>query len=81
MEAVAVTPQAIREALSQIGKTHGDLADELGVNRAVVQGVLYGHLKGVRGDAHKVAVALGLKNGTILDGATPITEAVRKAAA
>jgi gp16 family phage-associated protein len=73
--------EAIREALSRIGKSHSDVARELGVDRAVVRGVLYGHLKGARGDAHKVAVALGLKQGFIVDEATTIAEAIKAASA
>lgn len=73
--------KAIRETLARIGKSHSDVARELGVDRAVVRGVLYGHLKGARGDAHKVAVALGLKQGFIVDEATTIAEAIKAATA
>jgi gp16 family phage-associated protein len=76
-----VSPIVIRAALSRIGKTHGDVARELGVDRSIVRGVLYGHLKGLRGDAHKVAVALGMKNGVIVDDTTPIAEAMKAALA
>lgn len=74
-------PKAIRDALTKLGKSHGDVARELGVDRAVVRGVLYGHLKGARGDAHKVAVALGIKDGVIIDGAMTIADAVKAALA
>lgn len=73
--------KVIRETLSRIGKSHSDVARELGVDRAVVRGVLYGQLKGARGDAHKVAVALGIKDGIVIDGNTSIAEAVRAAIA
>jgi len=73
--------EAIRQALSRLGKSHSDVARELGVDRAVVRGVLYGRLKGARGDAHKVAVALGLKDGFIMADGTPIAEAVKAARA
>ncbi|WP_174279084.1 hypothetical protein [Sphingomonas bacterium] len=73
--------EAVQSALSRIGKTHGDVAIELGVARAVVRGVLYGRLKGNRGDAHKVAVALGLKDGVIVEDDLPITDAVKAALA
>lgn len=79
--AKVLSSKAIREALSRIGKSHDDVARELGVDRAVVRGVLYGHLKGTRGDAHKVAVALGLKDGVIVEDATSIVEAVKAAVA
>jgi len=77
----ASSPKVIREALARIGKSHSEVARELGVDRAVVRGVLYGHLKGARGDAHKVAVALGMKDGVIVDDATPIAVAVKAALA
>jgi len=77
--AIAVTPLLIREALSRIGKSHADVARELGVDRTVVRGVIYGRLRGARGDAHKVAVALGMKDGVIVDDAMPIVEAVKAA--
>lgn len=75
------TVEAIRDALSRVGKSHGDIARELGVDRAVVRGVIYGHLKGARGDAHKVAVALGIKRGVIVDDTTPIIDAIKAAIA
>lgn len=78
---ISRTPATIREALSRIGKSHSDVARELGVDRAVVRGVIYGRLKGNRGDAHKVAVALGIKDGVIVDKAMPIAEAVKRALA
>lgn len=77
----ALAPKAIREALSRIGKTHNDIAHELGVDRAVVRGVLYGHLKGARGDAHKVAVALGIKDGVVVNDAMTISDAIKAAIA
>jgi len=73
--------EAARQALSRIGKTHGDVADELGVDRTVVRAVLYGRLKGQRGDAHKVAVALGIKDGVIVDKQLPLAEALKAGAA
>lgn len=73
--------EMIRDALARVGKSHGDLARELGVDRHVVRGVLYGRLKGSRGDAHKVAVALGIKDGVIVDGATSIADTIKAAVA
>lgn len=73
--------KAIRESLSRIGKTQADIARELNVDHSVVQGVMCGRLKGTRGDAHKVAVALGIKDGVIVDAAMPIAEAVKAALA
>ena len=73
--------KVIRDALSRLGKSHSDVARELGVDRAVVRGVLYGHLKGARGDAHKVAVALGIKDGVVVNYAMTITDAIKAAIA
>jgi len=73
--------KVIRDALSRLGKSHSDVARELGVDRAVVRGVLYGHLKGARGDAHKVAVALGIKDGVVVNDAMTITDAIKAAIA
>lgn len=73
--------EAIRDALSRIGKSQAEIARELGVDHWTVQGVLNGRLKGSRGDAHKVAVALGLKEGVIVDAATPIRDAMKAALA
>ena len=72
--------EAVRGALSRIGRTHTDVARELGVSRTIVRGVLYGRLKGTRGDAHKVAVALGLKQGVVVEDGMPIADAIRAAA-
>lgn len=71
----------IRDTLISIGKSHQDIAHELGVDLSVVRGVVYGRLKGVRGDAHKVAVALGMKGGIIVDDAASIVDAIKEAKA
>lgn len=73
--------KVIRDRLSRIGKTSVDVARELNVPVAVVRGVIDGRFKGDRGDAHKVAVALGLKNGVIVPDDMPIAEAMKVAAA
>ncbi|WP_029623338.1 hypothetical protein [Sphingomonas elodea] len=70
-----------RSRLSRIGKTAADVAADLGVSTVVVRGVLDGRLKGAHGDAHKVAVALGLKDGIIVADGMTIAEAIKAAAA
>ncbi|BBD77211.1 helix-turn-helix domain-containing protein [Hydrogenophilus thermoluteolus] len=55
-----------RAALERLGVGKTTLARMLGVHPSIVNEVLRGRLIGVRGDAHKVAVALGLKDGDIL---------------
>lgn len=77
----SIDAKVIRDALSRLGKSHSDVARELGVDRAVVRGVLYGHLKGARGDAHKVAVALGIKDGVVVNDAMTISDAIKAAIA
>lgn len=76
----AVSLEEARSRLTRIGKTVADVARELGVSHCIVQGVLSGRFKGARGDAHKVAVALGLKNGIIVADGMPINEAMKAAA-
>jgi gp16 family phage-associated protein len=53
-------------ALARLGVSQADLARALGVNPRIVNEVLRGRLVGLRGDTHKVAVALGLKDGEIV---------------
>lgn len=69
-----------RSRLSRLGKTAADVARELGVPPEIARRVLDGRLKGERGDAHKVAVALGLKDGIILADGISISEAMKVAA-
>jgi gp16 family phage-associated protein len=76
-----VSLEEAKARLSRIGKTAGDLARELGVSNAIVRGVLDGRFKGTRGDAHKVAVALGLKEGIIVADGASIADAMKAAAA
>lgn len=76
-----ITREEAKARLSRIGKTASDVARELGVSGAIVRGVLDGTFKGASGDAHKVSVALGLKDGVIVDASLPIGEAMKAAAA
>lgn len=55
-----------RAAMERLGVTQAQLARALGVHPKIVNEVLRGRLIGVRGGTHKVAVALGLKDGEIL---------------
>lgn len=79
--AKTVRLEAIRDGLSRIGKTQSDIARELNVDFSTVQGVMSGRLKGSRGDAHKVAVALGIKEGVIVAEGTSIAAAIKAAIA
>lgn len=78
--AATLSIEEAKVRLSRMGKTAADVGRELGVSKAIVLGVLDGRFKGTRGDAHKVAVALGIKDGVILDDATSIAEAMKAAA-
>lgn len=75
-----VSLEEARSRLSRIGRSASDVARELGVSKTVVLGVLDGRFKGTRGDAHKVAVALGLKDGVIVDDDMSIADAIKVAA-
>lgn len=79
--ATTVSLEEARSRLSRIGKTMGDVARELGVSKVIVKGVLDGRFKGERGDAHKVAVALGIKDGMIVPDDMSISEAMKRATA
>jgi gp16 family phage-associated protein len=72
-----------REAVRRLGVSQARLARALGVSKSIVYEVVRGRLRGHVGDAHKVAVALGLKEGDILPkGATDeeVIERLRQAA-
>ena len=73
----SITLEEARSRLSRIGKTAVDVARELGVSKQVVRGVLDGKFKDTRGDAHKVAVALGLKDGLIVQDGMSIADAIK----
>ncbi|MFA7602785.1 MAG: hypothetical protein WCY29_07230 [Novosphingobium sp.] len=77
---MVLSPKEIRERLSRIGRTPADVARELGVSVVIVRGVIDGRFKGDRGEAHKVAVALGLKDGLIIDDNTSTADAIKLAA-
>lgn len=56
-----VAPAEIRDAFVEAGLSVTDWADMHGFRRESVYAVLSGRSKGRRGQAHKIAVALGLK--------------------
>ena len=72
--------EAARNRLSQMGKTAADVARELGVSQYIASGVLAGRIQGTRGDAHKVAVWLGLKEGVIVPAGQSLTDAMKAVA-
>jgi gp16 family phage-associated protein len=55
------TPASAREWIRAHGLCQTELARRIGVSRLIVVDLLRGQLKGHRGDAHRAAIALGLK--------------------
>lgn len=61
------TPAEARAEFRRVGKSMKAWARENGVHHETVYRVLKGIQKGERGDAHKVCVLLGIKDGVIVD--------------
>lgn len=59
------TPEQIKAALSEQGLSVSAWAKANGLNPADVYALLNGHKKGLRGESHRIAVMLGLKEGRI----------------
>lgn len=57
----ALTPDQVRQQLRQRGKTLSQWAAERGYDRKAVYRVMSGTDKAYYGNAHNIAVALGLK--------------------
>lgn len=58
------SPASLRRAqrrLSASGMSHREFADSIGVSVNTIRDLLYGRVAGIRGDAHRAAIALGLK--------------------
>lgn len=58
-----LTVEQARAQLDARGESVAEFARRNKLNSRSVYGVLYGNNKGRRGDAHKAAVALGIKAG------------------
>lgn len=58
-----LTPDQARSALDQEGKTIAEFARENDLLKETVYQVLDGRKKGRRGEAHRAAVLLGIKQG------------------
>lgn len=58
---------AVLARMRENGVTVKAWADAHGFSKYTVTDVLRGHRKGLRGEAHRVAVALGLKKGKVTD--------------
>jgi len=59
------TPAQAKAWLEVQGKSIKDFADEKGLDAATTYQVLAGTKKGRRGESHRVAVALGIKEGVL----------------
>lgn len=65
IESKLKTPDEVRQELASLGISISDWAREMGYPPGLVHQVLAGRLRCVRGQAHKVAVSLGLKVGKL----------------
>lgn len=62
-----LTPEQAREALNEKGMSIAEFSRIHGLNRQMVSDLLAGRKKGLRGEAHRAAVLLGIKKGVIVD--------------
>jgi gp16 family phage-associated protein len=61
------TTEEVRADMARRGVTAAAWARKNGVAPETVRGVLLGRIKGRSGEAHKVAVLLGIKDGEIVE--------------
>lgn len=61
------TLEQVRAEFRRAGINVSEWARTNNFNRMTVVDVLRGHRQGLRGEAHRVAVALGLKEGDVID--------------
>lgn len=59
------TAKEIKEELARKGRSIADLAQEYGLKANTVYNLLSGRLAGTRGESHRAAVILGLKEGEL----------------
>jgi len=62
-----LTREQAREALNQRGISIAEFARAHDLNPNLVSDLLAGRKKGLRGEAHRAAVLLGIKDGVIND--------------
>ncbi|MBK5415063.1 DNA-binding protein [Pseudomonas sp. TH31] len=60
-----VTPEQAREALNRRGMSIAEFSRKHGLNKNLVSDLLNGRIKGRRGEAHRAAVLLNIKDGVI----------------
>lgn len=61
------TIQEAKLEMLRRGETAADWARKHRVSGEIVRGVLCGRIKGRSGEAHKIAVLLGIKDGVIVE--------------
>ena len=60
-----VTPEQARAALDRQGMSIAEFSRQHELNKNLVSDLLNGRKKGRRGEAHRAAVLLGIKDGVI----------------
>lgn len=60
-----ITPEQAREALNRKGMSIAEFSRKHELNKNLVSDLLNGRIKGRRGEAHRAAVLLGIKDGVI----------------
>ncbi|MNR04862.1 hypothetical protein D3C85_1208550 [compost metagenome] len=60
-----ITPEQAREALDRKGMSIAAFSRKNGLNKNLVSDLLNGRIKGRRGEAHRAAVLLNIKDGVI----------------
>ncbi|WP_085654360.1 MULTISPECIES: DNA-binding protein [unclassified Pseudomonas] len=60
-----ITPEQAREALDRKGMSIAEFSRKHDLNKNLVSDLLNGRIKGRRGEAHRAAVLLGIKDGVI----------------
>ncbi len=63
--ALPKTADTVRKELNERGESIADFSRRFGLSESTVHQVLNGRNKGTRGEAHRAAVLLGMKIGTI----------------
>lgn len=66
------TPEEVKAELQRRGISISGWAVAHGVSTNIVHEVLSGRKKGLRGQSHRVAVLLGLKEGEVVDDPTKV---------
>ena len=65
MMPATITPEQARAALDHKGVSIAEFSRKHGLNKNLLSDLLNGRIKGRRGEAHRAAVLLGIKDGVI----------------